>query len=162
MLLNLGSGRGEAPSSTRSRSVFNWRPSGKSTGCFKVRRVCQHGSRRLPGSLCLSCPRSWFLAFSGRGVWSLLPRDSAFPPPHPLPSPSFCLAAFLSHQVSFMVFERLHELLVDFKAAVRFCTYHFVVSVPVRDAFRPQSPTLPVVPFFFTSLRGLSSWIVLP
>ena len=32
--LNLGSGRGEAPSSTRSRLVFNWRPSGKSTGCL--------------------------------------------------------------------------------------------------------------------------------
>ena len=104
---------------------------------FKVRRVCQHGSRRLPGSLCLSWSRSWFLAFSGRGVWSLLPRDSASPPPHPLPSPSSCLAALLSHQVSFVVFERLYEFLVDFKTAVRFRTYHFVVSVSVRDALRP-------------------------
>ena len=100
--LNLGSGRGEAPSSTRSRSEgakplpaqgvgrysTGVRPASQ-RAVFKVRRVCQHGSRRLPGSLCLSCPRSWFLAFSGRGVRSLLPRDSASPPPHPLPPPSF-------------------------------------------------------------------------
>ena len=149
---NLGSGRGEASSSTRSRSVFNWRPSGKSTGCFRLFlrfAVCVNTDRDAYRAPCV-CPGHVcsFWRFRG-GACGRYSRGIRRPPsPPPLPSPFSCLAVLLSHQVSFVVFERLYELLVDFKTAVRFRTYHFVVSVSVRDALRPQSPTLPVVPFF--------------
>ena len=87
-----------------------------------------------------------FLVSGVLGVARVVATPAGFGVPPPLiRSPLLFLAVRSFHPMRSLLWSSnacTSSLFVDFETAVCFRTYHLVVSVSVRDALRPQPPTL--------------------